>query len=55
MPRTAAWGTDDPVSWFRARAANAITSPETDTASSASTARSEGSDVTLASSRKSRW
>ena len=49
------WGIDDPVIWFRARAASVITSPDTDTASSTKTARSVGSEVTLDSSRRSRW
>ena len=48
-------GIDDPVTWLRAKPANAITSPPTDTASSRNTARSEDSDVTLDSSRNSRW
>ncbi len=37
-------GMDHPVIWLRAMAANAITSPETDTASSTNTARSVGGD-----------
>src|SRR6202167_742366 len=46
---------DDPVIWFRATAANASTSAETDTASEVNTVRSVGSDVTLDSSSRSRW
>src|ERR1700683_75815 len=45
----------DPGIWFRATAANASTSAETDTASEVNTVRSVGSDVTLDSSSRSRW